>query len=67
MAKKAGKNTANDLTTGRLIELIKDYPKFIREGAPDLIPTENKENLTFKSHKEFYNFLYKDMPDETRN
>ncbi len=54
MAKKAGKNTANDLTTGRLIELIKGFPPdtpVVGIFAGQIINMDGAQEILFNKEK----------------
>ena len=45
----------------KLLELAKEYPKFIPEGIPILTPSINREKLMFKNYNELINYLEKSI------
>ena len=41
----------------RLLEIVKEYPKFIPEGIPALMPSKNIYKLKFKDYNTFIDYL----------
>lgn len=44
----------------KILGIVKDYPKFIPEGTPILIPAKNTEKLSFKDYDDFLKYLQRD-------